>query len=34
MIKVKQLQANALKGTLIISQDSKDIAKYRLDSNQ
>ncbi|MBD8110569.1 hypothetical protein COE67_01260 [Priestia megaterium] len=32
--KLKKLQANALKGTLIISQDGKDIAKFRLDSTQ
>ncbi|KQU23488.1 hypothetical protein [Priestia megaterium] len=32
--KLKKLQANALKGTLIISQDGKDIAKFRLDSRQ
>jgi hypothetical protein len=32
--KLKKLQANALKGTLIISQDDKDIAKFRLDSSQ
>jgi hypothetical protein len=32
--KLKKLQANALKGTLIISQDGKDIAKFRLDSSQ
>ncbi|MGF9887512.1 hypothetical protein ABEX78_02570 [Priestia megaterium] len=32
--KLKKLQANALKGTLIISQDEKDIAKFRLDSSQ
>ncbi|MGC9933498.1 hypothetical protein [Priestia aryabhattai] len=32
--KLKRLQANALKGTLIISQDEKDIAKFRLDSSQ
>jgi len=31
---LKKLQANALKGTLIISQDGKDIAKFRLDSSQ
>lgn len=32
--KLKKLQANALKGTLIISQDDKDIAEFRLDSRQ
>ncbi|MEB2273669.1 hypothetical protein LAV82_06570 [Bacillus sp. ILBB4] len=32
--KLKKLQANALKGTLIVSQDGKDIAKFRLDSSQ
>lgn len=32
--KLKKLQANALKGTLIISQDDKDIAEFRLDSSQ
>jgi len=32
--KLKKLQANALRGTLIISQDGKDIAKFRLDSSQ
>ncbi|MFD0081001.1 hypothetical protein [Priestia megaterium] len=32
--KLKKLQANALKGTLITSQDGKDIAKFRLDSSQ
>ncbi|RDZ16223.1 hypothetical protein C3744_06750 [Priestia megaterium] len=32
--KLKKLQANASKGTLIISQDDKDIAKFRLDSSQ
>ncbi|MEH7199741.1 hypothetical protein, partial [Priestia megaterium] len=31
---LKKLQANALKGTLVISQDEKDIAKFRLDSSQ
>jgi len=32
--KLKKLQANALKGTFIISQDEKDIAEFRLDSGQ
>lgn len=32
--KLKELQANALKGTLIISQDGKDVARFRLDKTE
>jgi len=32
--KLKKLQDNALKGTLIISQDGKDVARFRLDTNE
>ncbi|MGF9891238.1 hypothetical protein ABEX78_21495 [Priestia megaterium] len=32
--KLKKVQANALKGTLIISQDGKDVARFRLDKTE
>jgi len=32
--KLKKLQDNALKGTLIISQDGKDVARFRLDKTE